>query len=508
MASAETDYKRRRRKVLAGGGIAAALLYVGGAVVFDQRVTEDLKQRVPEALAAQGIDGVTADFSGQDGTLTCGQPIEDPGKAEEIALGVRGVNKIDLDESCRVNTAPTTTEPTTETTEAGYETVSDIVTGDPGYAQLANRLNGTEIASRLSDPADGPFTVFAPSSAAFEALPAEQLAVLESDAALSEQVLGYHVVEGAIDPEQLVDGAELTTISGETLTVSGNGTEATIGGASITNGPISAENGLVYTTDAVLLPADIDLSPSQPPAAASATFDTGTIALTGVVASEAERDVLVSAAADKVGAENVTDKLVVESDTGVGSENAAKIGQLIGAMHDNLVSGEVGFDGDALFVNGYYATPDDLTAMQDVADSLGASTSLEERPVADDNAAADLEKQLNDYVAENPILFAPGSADITEESNAVIDRVAAGLQQVGGLTAVVEGHTDSDGDANNNQALSDRRAAAVMAALVERGVDAASVSSVGFGEDKPILVGGVEDKAASRRVIFTLTASN
>ena len=73
-----------------------------------------------------------------------------------------------------------------------------------------------------------------------------------------------------------------------------------------------------------------------------------------------------------------------------------------------------------------------------------------------------------------------------------------------GVTITVEGHTDSDGDAIANQILSQQRAEAVRAALAERGVGAATITAEGFGEDRPVLVNGVEDKDASRRVEFRI----
>jgi outer membrane protein OmpA-like peptidoglycan-associated protein len=65
----------------------------------------------------------------------------------------------------------------------------------------------------------------------------------------------------------------------------------------------------------------------------------------------------------------------------------------------------------------------------------------------------------------------------------------------------IEGHTDVRGDAAYNQALSERRAAAVRAWLVGHGVDAARISATGAGESRPVRTGTTEaDHRANRRV--------
>ena len=70
------------------------------------------------------------------------------------------------------------------------------------------------------------------------------------------------------------------------------------------------------------------------------------------------------------------------------------------------------------------------------------------------------------------------------------------------VNAVIEGHTDTDGDDALNLALSQDRADAVKAFLVDAGIDESRLVATGFGETQPILVDGVEDKAASRRIEF------
>jgi OmpA-OmpF porin, OOP family len=113
-----------------------------------------------------------------------------------------------------------------------------------------------------------------------------------------------------------------------------------------------------------------------------------------------------------------------------------------------------------------------------------------------------LEAELNAFVLANPILFESGSAVLTENATTVVDQIAALVLQVPGVSVTVDGHTDSDGAEAENQRLSEERALAVRAAIVASGVNAGSISAFGFGSGQPVLVNGVEDKLASRRVEF------
>jgi OOP family OmpA-OmpF porin len=109
------------------------------------------------------------------------------------------------------------------------------------------------------------------------------------------------------------------------------------------------------------------------------------------------------------------------------------------------------------------------------------------------------------------VLFAVDSAHLRPEGTELLQRVASLLGTLGGPDLDVVGHTDSSGGEAHNQALSERRAAAVSAELVALGVSPDSVRAVGVGETRPLRpdVGadGVADPAAqqlNRRVELVL----
>ena len=107
------------------------------------------------------------------------------------------------------------------------------------------------------------------------------------------------------------------------------------------------------------------------------------------------------------------------------------------------------------------------------------------------------------YDLQLEVLFETDSAEIRPESHAALDGVVDLLRRVGTIRGVMEGHTDSTGADVRNQALSERRAAAVVGYLVDRGIDAGRLESRGFGESQPIADNATADgRALNRRVVL------
>lgn len=102
------------------------------------------------------------------------------------------------------------------------------------------------------------------------------------------------------------------------------------------------------------------------------------------------------------------------------------------------------------------------------------------------------------------VYFEYDSAAIDAVSHALLDAVAAALAAHPEVTLVaIQGHTDTQGDADYNQKLSEQRAAAVRDYLVGKGVDAARLTSAGFGESRPLVAGDDDDAHdQNRRVEF------
>lgn len=539
MSALSRPVSRYQRRILAWGGGVACLLYVVGAPIYLDQVERDLTDRVSAELTAAGFDGVTVSFAGQTGTIDCSEPIGDPRAALDLAYTVRGVRAInDLPDSCRVlgasgsdgpivtdpaegadaaeaaittsdpdsssTTATTTTTTATTGTVADFATVLEVLGGNPQFSLLHQLVQDSELSATLTG--SDHVTLFAPTNAAFDALSADAVAQLRSDRALLDRVLGHHLVAGWLLAGDLATGS-LLSVAGDELVIDAEGDAPLIGGASIVEPDVLAANGVVHAVDALLLPADVDLTAPERLAAMTATYAGGRYLLEGVVRSEVERAVIVAAAAAAVGADAVTDQLTVDPDLGLGEPTAQALATLVSVVATNLVEGTAGFDGESLAVSGTYADTAASATVEQAAASVGAESTLTERPVASEADAETLEAELNSFVAANPILFEPNASVLDDSALPILDEVAGRLQAVTGVTITVEGHTDSDGDAEENLILSQVRAVTVQAALVERGVDPESITAEGFGSARPVLVDGVEDKDASRRVEFRVAVS-
>lgn len=122
------------------------------------------------------------------------------------------------------------------------------------FKTLAAALNAAALVEALQG--DGPFTVFAPTDAAFDALPEGTVASLlkpENKKKLAA-VLTYHVVPGRIYSETVAAGAELTTLQGQKLKSRSHESNVMINGAGIIQANIETTNGVIHVIDKVLLP--------------------------------------------------------------------------------------------------------------------------------------------------------------------------------------------------------------------------------------------------------------
>ncbi len=108
----------------------------------------------------------------------------------------------------------------------------------------------------------GPFTVFAPTNAAFGKLPAGTVDTLvkpENKATLTK-ILTYHVVPGKLEASDLTDGKKLKTVQGEELTVKRSGDTVMIvdskgGSSTVTIPNVNQSNGVIHVVDTVLMPS-------------------------------------------------------------------------------------------------------------------------------------------------------------------------------------------------------------------------------------------------------------
>ena len=197
------------------------------------------------ALAACSADDTDADMAATTPDPTMADPATDP--------------------------MATTPDPMTDDSMAAPGADMDIVanaSNSPDHTTLVSAVQAAGLVETLQGP--GPYTVFAPTNAAFDALPAGTVdGLLEPDS--KDQLTGvltYHVVEGSLDAAALTQQIEagngearLTTVAGGELVAKANPaggvtiTDAQGNTANVTTADLRSSNGVIHVVDKVLMPA-------------------------------------------------------------------------------------------------------------------------------------------------------------------------------------------------------------------------------------------------------------
>ena len=155
--------------------------------------------------------------------------------------------------------------PTPETT--AQEATSDIVdtaVAAGSFTTLAAALEAADLVGTLKG--EGPFTVFAPTDAAFAALPAGTVEALLADIPALTDILLYHVVAGDVRAADVVGLNSATTVGGQDISIAVvNGEVVLNGSVKVVTTDIVASNGVIHVIDGVLLPPT-PAAPSPPDA--------------------------------------------------------------------------------------------------------------------------------------------------------------------------------------------------------------------------------------------------
>jgi outer membrane protein OmpA-like peptidoglycan-associated protein len=108
---------------------------------------------------------------------------------------------------------------------------------------------------------------------------------------------------------------------------------------------------------------------------------------------------------------------------------------------------------------------------------------------------------------KRPILFEYNKSDILPESEHIIDEIVDVLMSKPSIRLEIQGHTDNIGGIQFNQELSERRAKAVMDALISKGIEERRLRYRGFGYSQPVASNDTEEgRAQNRRTVFKVTA--
>jgi len=159
-------------------------------------------------------------------------------------------------------TEQTTAEPTVsagggQSSVKDEESAKDIVkvaVGSKDHTTLVAALKQADLVNSLSNA--GPFTVFAPTNAAFDKVPKETLDNLMKDENKTQlqDILEYHVYVGTLKAEMMEDGQTLNQVNGSNITVTKKDGRIMINNSATVIASVPAANGIIHVIDGVLLP--------------------------------------------------------------------------------------------------------------------------------------------------------------------------------------------------------------------------------------------------------------
>ena len=125
-----------------------------------------------------------------------------------------------------------------------------VAAGD--FSTLVTAVKAAGLVETLKG--EGPFTVFAPTDAAFAKVPTDTLNALLADKAALANVLTYHVVAGNVMAADVVELTSAVTVQGQAVSIEVKDGKVYVDGAQVVATDIKASNGVIHVIDAVILP--------------------------------------------------------------------------------------------------------------------------------------------------------------------------------------------------------------------------------------------------------------
>jgi outer membrane protein OmpA-like peptidoglycan-associated protein len=169
-----------------------------------------------------------------------------------------------------------------------------------------------------------------------------------------------------------------------------------------------------------------------------------------------------------------------------------------------LASGDLSFRDNTWTLSGSVGSPQESASIEDELSGRPGAWNIS---IASPSSLSACQSRLAELTAHNAILFQSGAAIIAESAAVELDAFAQALASCPDSRVYIEGHTDSDGDEQRNLALSVARAEAVVAAMIERGIEAERLYAVGYGESQPVADNATADgKRQNRRIVVSVEA--
>ena len=234
----------------------------------------------------------------------------------------------------------------------------------------------------------------------------------------------------------------------------------------------------------------------------------GRVVLTGFAPNDAARNDLASAAKTVFLGEPIENELANRSDAPAGLVNAVKalFPSFARLASGSLTSEDMVFNVEGLAI--YEKAANEIKLELGRALARGFKLGVVSIGVAPPPPLLEVNEcqpAFDGMLSKGRILFETGSANLSKESLALLDHLIELVRRCREASIEVAGHTDSQGTPELNLDLSQRRAEAVTSYIGESGVDTVRITSVGYGETKPVASNDTpEGRAQNRRIEFVV----
>jgi len=233
----------------------------------------------------------------------------------------------------------------------------------------------------------------------------------------------------------------------------------------------------------------------------------GKFTLKGTVASEAEKDQILSRVRGTYGSAEVMDNLQVDKETAGAAWLPGVLG-LFALLHQGVEDGYLKVEGREILLKGEVATDERKARLiKEAQAAVGPALKIVDQlqVVAVKGAVAKIQASIDEQIAGQTIEFDMNSATINPRGKALLDELIPILQSDPRVKIEIAGHTDNTGDPEYNLDLSLRRASAVREYLMSRGIGEKRLTAAGYGREKPIADNNTpEGRLKNRRIEFKI----
>jgi OmpA-OmpF porin, OOP family len=232
-----------------------------------------------------------------------------------------------------------------------------------------------------------------------------------------------------------------------------------------------------------------------------------TLTLTGYVPDNNVHAAIVAAAGRKFFSEKVVDN--IKASLGAPSGFAGAVMPALSAL-SRLSTGtlvvsdrEVKLSGDALYDTALGQLRANL--VKDFPQGWQLKADISVKPAAAPVDATVCQQLFSEVLARGTIRFESGRSNLDPDSSGLLDHLVEIALRCPTANIEIAGHTDTDGDNATNQALSEKRAQAVVDYLVKAGLPAGRFTATGYGSTQPVAANDTDDgKARNRRIEFVV----